>query len=70
VRELRVLEDCRLSIISERRANAPQGEQSGGAGAPGRNLVNGDPAPAKLTRDLAAGDVVTIETPGGGGWGS
>jgi len=70
VRELRVLEDCRLSIISERRAHAPQGERGGSSGAPGRNLVNGEPTAAKLTRDLAAGDVVTIETPGGGGWGS
>jgi N-methylhydantoinase B len=69
VRELRVLEDCRLSIISERRAHAPSGEHGGSPGAPGRNLVNGEPAPAKLARKLVAGDVVTIETPGGGGWG-
>jgi N-methylhydantoinase B len=69
VRELRVLEDCRLSIISERRAHAPAGEHGGSPGAPGRNLVNGAPTPAKLTRNLVAGDVVTIETPGGGGWG-
>jgi N-methylhydantoinase B len=70
LRELRVLEACRLSIISERRAHAPQGERGGSPGAPGRNLLNGEPLPAKVTRDLAAGDVVTIETPGGGGWGS
>jgi N-methylhydantoinase B len=70
VRELRVLDDCRLSIISERRALAPGGERGGSPGAAGRNLVDGEPAPAKLTRNLAAGDVVTIETPGGGGWGS
>jgi N-methylhydantoinase B len=70
VRELRALDDCRLSIISERRAQAPQGERGGAAGAAGCNLVNGEPAGAKLTRDLVAGDVVTIETPGGGGWGS
>jgi N-methylhydantoinase B len=69
VRELRVLEDCRLSIISERRAHAPQGERGGEPGARGRNLLNGEPLPAKITRDLAAGDVVTIETPGGGGFG-
>jgi N-methylhydantoinase B len=69
VRELRVLEDCRLSIISERRAHAPQGESGGAAGEPGRNLLNGEPLPAKVTRDLIAGDAVTIETPGGGGWG-
>jgi N-methylhydantoinase B len=69
VRELRVLEDCRLSIISERRAHGPQGEQGGEPGRPGRNLLNGEPLPAKITRDLARGDVVTIETPGGGGLG-
>jgi N-methylhydantoinase B len=70
VREFRVLDDCRLSIISERRAEAPSGEHGGAAGARGRNLVNGEPVPAKVTRALAAGDIVTIETPGGGGWGS
>jgi len=69
LRELRVLEDCRLSIISERRSHVPQGERGGEAGAPGRNSLNGDPLPAKVTRDLAAGDAVMIETPGGGGWG-
>ena len=69
VRELRVLEDCRLSILSERRAEAPKGERGGAPGAPGRNLLNGRPLPAKLTSDLSAGDVVTIETPGGGGFG-
>jgi N-methylhydantoinase B len=70
VRELRVLEDCRLSIISERRTHAPRGERGGSPGATGRNLLNGEPLPAKATLDLAADDVVTIETPGGGGWGS
>jgi N-methylhydantoinase B len=69
VRELRVLEDCRLSILSERRTRAPRGAQGGGEGAPGRNLLNGEELPAKVTRDLEAGDVVTIETPGGGGHG-
>ena len=69
VRELRVLEDCRLSIISERRTHAPQGERGGEPGARGRNALNGEPLPAKVTCALAAGDVVTIETPGGGGHG-
>jgi N-methylhydantoinase B len=69
VRELRVLEDCRLSILSERREHAPQGERGGQPGKPGRNLLNGEPLPAKVACDLDAGDVVTIETPGGGGWG-
>jgi N-methylhydantoinase B len=69
VRELEVLEACRLSLISERRAYAPRGERGGKPGATGRNLLNGEPLPAKTTRDLSGGDVVTIETPGGGGFG-
>ena len=69
VRELEALEACRLSLITERRARAPQGERGGKPGAPGRNLLNGEPLPAKATRDLAEGDVVTIESPGGGGFG-
>ena len=69
LRELRVLEPCRLSIISERRAHAPQGQRGGEPGAPGANAVNGDALPAKVTHDLDAGDVIRIETPGGGGFG-
>jgi N-methylhydantoinase B len=70
VRELRVLEDCRLSVLAERRAHGPSGASGGGDGAAGRTLVNGEEEPAKVTRQLRAGDVVRIETPGGGGYGS
>ena len=35
VRELRALEPCRLSIVSQRRSTAPRGAQGGGDGAPG-----------------------------------
>src|SRR5213080_2971785 len=55
LRELRVLEDCRLSIISERRVHQPQGEHGGEPGTAGRNSLNGEPLPAKVTRDLTAG---------------
>ena len=70
VRELRVLEDCRLSVLAERRTHAPKGAAGGADGAPGRTLVNGAAQPPKVTRQLRAGDVVRIETPGGGGFGS
>jgi N-methylhydantoinase B len=70
VRELRVLERCRLSLISERRKHAPQGARGGNPGSPGRNSLNGEELPAKVSRDLAAGDVIRIETPGGGGFGT
>ena len=69
VRELRALEDCRLSLVGERRKQAPQGARGGGSGQPGRNLLNGEELPGKVTRALRAGDVVRVETPGGGGYG-
>jgi len=69
IRELRALEPCRVSVISDRRRHAPRGARGGDPGAPGANSVNGEELPAKATRDLAAGDVVRIETPGGGGFG-
>ena len=70
IRELRALERCRLSIVSERRLRAPKGRDGGNPGASGRNLLNGRELPAKVTRDLDPGDVVRIETPGGGGYDS
>jgi N-methylhydantoinase B len=70
VRELRVLEPCRLSLLTQRRGRAPQGAEGGESGAPGRNLLNGEQLPPLVSRDLEPGDVVTIETPGGGGFGA
>jgi N-methylhydantoinase B len=70
VRELRVLEDCRLSVLAERRRHAPRGREGGEDGARGRTLVNGEEQPPKLTRELRAGDLVRVETPGGGGHGT
>jgi N-methylhydantoinase B len=69
VREVEVLAPSALSLITERRRHAPRGAAGGGDGAVGRNLVNGEVVGAKAGLDLAAGDVVTVETPGGGGFG-
>jgi N-methylhydantoinase B len=69
VREIEVLEACRVSLLTERRAHAPQGAAGGEPGAPGRNLLNGEELPPKATRALEAGDVIRVETPGGGGFG-
>jgi N-methylhydantoinase B len=68
VRELRALEPMRLSLLTERRRHAPKG-RGGEDGCPGRNLLNGEELPSKASVDLEAGDVVSIETPGGGGHG-
>jgi N-methylhydantoinase B len=70
VRAVRVLEPATLSLLTDRRRRAPQGAEGGGPGARGENRVNGEPVPAKTTRDLAAGDVVFVASPGGGGWGA
>jgi N-methylhydantoinase B len=68
VRELRALEPMRLSLLTERRRHAPKGRE-GEDGAAGRNLLNGEELPSKATVELETGDVVSIETPGGGGHG-
>jgi N-methylhydantoinase B len=70
VREIEVLEACRVSLLTERRAHAPQGAAGGEPGAPGRNLLNGEELPPKATRALEPGDVIRVETPGGGGFGA
>ncbi len=70
VREIRVLEDCRVSLLTERRRHAPAGAAGGEDGASGRNLLNGVELPPKVSQALRAGDVLRIETPGGGGHGA
>jgi N-methylhydantoinase B len=69
-RELEAIEACRASILSERRAHPPAGARGGTPGAPGRNLLNGEELPAKTAVELAPGDLLRIETPGGGGYGT
>ena len=69
IRQIRVLAPCSLSLITERRRVAPKGAAGGGDALPGRNLVNGREVGSKAALDLSAGDVVRIETPGGGGFG-
>jgi N-methylhydantoinase B len=69
-RSLRVLEPCRADLIAERRRHAPAGAAGGEPGAVGRNLLNGREVPAKCSLELEAGDVLTVQTPGGGGYGS
>lgn len=69
VRRYRVLERCTVTILSERRRRAPRGALGGGDGATGRNALNGTELPAKCRVQLEPGDVVTVETPGGGGFG-
>ena len=76
-RDLLMLEDVTVSLITERRLSRPWGLAGGGPGAPGENwlLPQGDESQArpladKCTVRLRAGDVLRMLTPGGGGWGA
>jgi N-methylhydantoinase B/oxoprolinase/acetone carboxylase alpha subunit len=76
-RDLLMLEDVTVSLITERRVSRPWGLWGGEPGAPGENwlLPGGDETgaerlPDKCTIRLRAGDVLRMLTPGGGGWGS
>ena len=61
-----------LPPLRDLRAPPPRAAGNPGrrAGRAGRNFLNGEELPAKATRDLVPGDVVRIETPGGGGFGA
>jgi N-methylhydantoinase B/oxoprolinase/acetone carboxylase alpha subunit len=73
VREIEFLTPADVTILSDRRARGPYGLAGGRAGKPGRNtLVRGPKASsmaAKVNFMAKAGDVLRIESPGGGGWG-
>ncbi len=73
LREIQVLTDCQVTLLSERRKYAPYGLAGGGPGQCGENLIlRGDetlPLPGKGSVDLKAGDILSIRTPGGGGYG-
>lgn len=75
-RELLMLENVTVSLITERRMSSPAGLAGGDPGAVGENwlLPGGDATKAqplldKCTVRLRAGDVLRLLTPGGGGWG-
>jgi 5-oxoprolinase (ATP-hydrolysing) len=69
IRELEFLAPMRVSVLSERRTMPPYGMRGGGPGTPGMNLLNGKQLAHRVTVDVSPGDVLRIETPGGGAWG-
>ncbi len=66
VREVEALAPMHFSLIGERRRHPPRGRDGGADGAIGRNLLNGSPLAGKAEGDMRHGDVLRIETPGGG----
>jgi len=73
VREIRLLSDAEVTVLSERRTNAPYGLAGGAPGQSGKNTLvkkgQTQVMPGKFSVRLRAGDLVRIETPGGGGYG-
>jgi N-methylhydantoinase B len=69
VRELEALAPMRYTLIGERRRHPPRGRTGGADGATGADFLNGRRLPGKDEGELAPGDRLRIETPGGGGIG-
>jgi N-methylhydantoinase B len=70
VREIEALAPLHYSLITERRRHAPPGADGGADGAPGRNLLDGVQLEPKASGEMATGQRLRIETPGGGGYGN
>lgn len=75
VREVELLGPTHVTLLTERRRHQPYGLAGGSPGAPGRNCLHKAGAtswqelPPKVQLELATGDILRIETPGGGGYG-
>ncbi|WP_454064141.1 hydantoinase B/oxoprolinase family protein [Candidatus Nitrospira salsa] len=67
------LQQAHVTILSERRTHGPYGLIGGQPGLAGRNQLQREgekkELPAKCRIVVQSGDILTIETPGGGGYG-
>jgi N-methylhydantoinase B len=69
-REYLFLANADVSILSERRNHAPWGLQSGEEGSVGLNLLDDQQLPGKCQLSVKKGQRLSINTPGGGGFGN
>jgi N-methylhydantoinase B len=73
VRELELLTDAQVTLLADRRKTRPYGLRGGEAGMAGRAvLISADGEQemgSKQSLHASAGDLIRIETPGGGGYG-
>jgi len=69
IRQYTFLAPTTVTLLTERRRHTPWGLAGGGAGQAGRNLFRDRELAAKTTVQAEAGDSLSVETPGGGGWG-
>jgi N-methylhydantoinase B len=75
IREIQFLSRAQVTVLSDRRKIAPYGLQGGHPGMPGRNRIvrrSGivEDISSKCSLWVEPGDTLSIETPGGGGWGT
>jgi len=70
IREFMFLEATSVTLLTERRRHAPWGLNHGGPGKCGSNWRGNKPLPGKIQLEMAAGECLTVCTPGGGGWGA
>jgi N-methylhydantoinase B len=74
VRDIQPLVEAQATLITERRSGAPYGLEGGGAGRSGENVLiregKENKLPGKCTVELLPGDILSIRTPGGGGYGT
>src|SRR5215471_9602173 len=75
VREIQFLTRAQVTVLSDRREIAPYGLQGGQPGMPGVNRIlrrdgESKTLSSKCTVWVEPGDILSIETPGGGGWGN
>jgi N-methylhydantoinase B len=74
VREIEFLCPATVTILSERRRTTPYGLSGGEPGEPGRNVLiragEERDLPGKVEIRVQTGDVLSLRTPGGGGWGN
>ena len=75
IREVELLADAQVTLLAERRKLRPYGLQGGEEGAAGcawfikAGSEEVKELPGKCSHRLAKGDILHLETPGGGGWG-
>ena len=73
IRELELLTDARVTLLADRQTIGPYGLRRGADGTPGCLSILHEgktrPLPGKCSSQAAKGDVIRVETPGGGGWG-
>lgn len=69
VREFEFTKPAMVTLLTERRRHPPWGLQGGENGQPGHNYHNARELLSKQNVSVKEGDRITIETPGGGGWG-